>query len=106
VGEITCTISNPDMKLLPNVNVTVSVTTAVHENALIVPREAIHQDDGQRYVFEVNNGVLHRREVQTGLSSATRIEIDKGLNENSLVALGSMSAHGLRDGLGVRVVQQ
>jgi HlyD family secretion protein len=106
VGEITCMIANPDMKLLPNVNVNVTVTTALHENVLTVPREAIRQDDGQRYVFQVVNGVVHRRNVQTSLSSPTRIEVDKGLGENSLVALGSLSAHGLRDGMGVRVVQQ
>jgi len=106
VGEITCMIANPDMKLLPNVNVNVTVTTALHENVLTVPREAIRQDDGQRYVFQVVNGVVRRRNVQTSLSSPTRIEVDKGLGENSLVALGSLSAHGLRDGMGVRVVQQ
>jgi HlyD family secretion protein len=106
VGEITCTISNPDMKLLPNVNVNVSVITAMHDNVLTVPREAIRQDDGQRYVFEVVNGVLRRRDVTTALSSATRIEVSKGLNDNALVALASMSAHGLKDGMGVRVVQK
>jgi HlyD family secretion protein len=106
VGEITCTISNADLKLLPNVNVNVSVTTALHENALTVPREAIRQDDGQRYVFEVIHGVLHRRDVQTSISSATRIEVDQGLSDNALVALASLSAHGLKNGMGVRVMQQ
>jgi HlyD family secretion protein len=106
VGEITSTISNSDMKLLPNVNVNVTVVTAVHDNALTVPREAIRQDDGQRYVFEVVNGVLHRRDVQTSISSPTRIEVSNGLNDNALVALASMSAHGLKDRMGVRVVQQ
>ncbi|HTK94371.1 MAG TPA: HlyD family efflux transporter periplasmic adaptor subunit, partial [Terriglobales bacterium] len=34
VGEITCTVTNGDMSLLPNTNVNVSVTTTKHDNAL------------------------------------------------------------------------
>ena len=44
VGEVTCVIENDDLKLLPNTNVSVAVVTARQENALTVPREAIHQD--------------------------------------------------------------
>jgi HlyD family secretion protein len=105
VGEITCTVPNPDLKLLPNVNVNVNVTTARHDNVLTVAREAIRQDDGQRYVYEVNNGTLHKRDVQTSISNPTRIEVTEGLRDNTLVALNSLNGRALRDGMPVRVVQ-
>ena len=106
VGEITCHIENPDGKVLPNVNVNVLVTTAQHQNTLTVPREAVRQDDGRRYVYEIAGEHLRRREVQTGVSNAMRVEITSGLSDNALVALGAAGRGALRDGAPVRVVQQ
>ena len=66
VGEVTCIVDNSDLRLLPNTNVTVAVIVERQENVLTVPRESIHQDSEGRYVFQVVNGELKRRNVQTG----------------------------------------
>jgi HlyD family secretion protein len=106
VGDITCLVDNSDMKLLPNVNVNVAITTAQDSNVLTVSREAVRQDDGKRYVFEVANGELKRRNVTTSISNPTRIEITSGLNENAVVVLSALDNHPLTEGLAVRVVQR
>lgn len=106
VGEITVAVDNGDLKLLPNTNVSVNVTTARRENALSVPREAIHQDNGKRYVYEIVKGELKRRDVETSVSNMTRIEITSGLAEGAAVALGSLTGQPLRDGMEVRVVER
>lgn len=106
VGELTCEVANSDMKLLPNVNVSVLVITARHENALTIPREAVRDEVGKRYVFEIVEGELKRREVETSVSNLTRIEITRGLKEQAQVALGSDGAETLRDGMPVRVVRR
>jgi HlyD family secretion protein len=106
VGELICQVDNADLKLLPNVNVNVTVATARHENAITVPREAIHQEDGKRYVYEITGGELKKREVDTSISNLTHIEVSRGLAENAQVALGATTARSLRDGLPVRVVEQ
>ena len=70
VGEVTCVVDNGDLKLLPNTNVSVAVVTARVENALTVPREAIHQDAKGQYVFQVVNGELKSaRRADFGLES-------------------------------------
>jgi HlyD family secretion protein len=106
VGEFTCIVTNTEEKLLPNVNVNVNIIIAQHENALTVPREAIHQDDGRRYVYQIANGELKRRDVQTSLSDLTRMEITQGLDPNAQVALGAVNGQPLKNGLGVRVVEE
>jgi HlyD family secretion protein len=106
VGDITCTVDNSDLKLLPNVNVTVTVTTAQHDNVLTVAREAIHQENDKQYAFEILNGELKRRPVTTSVSNPTRIEITSGLPDNAWVALSAVDNHPLTDGLAVRVVQR
>jgi HlyD family secretion protein len=102
VGEVVSSVDNSDRKLLPNVNVSVAVVTAKHENTLTVPREAIHQSDGKRFVLEVVNGSLVQRDVETGVSSLTDIEITRGVSEGARLALGAYNNMPLREGMKVR----
>ncbi len=106
VGEITCEIPNPDHKLLPNVNVNVNIVTARHEGALTVPREAVHDIDGRHVIYEIEDGKIRTREVQTGTSSLTRVEILSGVSEGTRIALGAINAQPLRNGMEVKVVER
>ena len=106
VGEITCEIPNPDHKLLPNVNVNVNIVTAKRDNALTVSREAVHDFDGRRVVYEIANGKILAREVQTGTSNLTRVEIVSGITEGAQIALGAVNAQPLHNGMEVKVVER
>jgi len=106
VGDIICTVDNSDLKLLPNINVNVAIATVQDNNVLTIAREAVRQDDGKQYVFEVVNGELKRRNITTSVSNPTRIEITSGLSDNALVALSAVDNHPLTEGLVVRVVQR
>jgi len=104
VGETTCVVANPDFKLLPNINVGVTIVTAEHQNVLTVPREALRQDDDTPYVFQIVNNELTRRSVQTSISNLTQAEITSGVPEGAQVARGSANAKPLHDRLPVKVV--
>jgi HlyD family secretion protein len=106
VGETTTRIDNFDRKLLPNVNVTVSIVTARHDNALTVSREAVHDINGKHYVYKINGQKLQAQEVQTGISSLTRVEITQGVSPNELIALGAVNLAPLRSGMEVKVVER
>ena len=103
VGEVTCVIENSDLKLLPNTNVSVAVVMARQPNALTIPREAIHQDEGGQYVFEVVNGELRRRNVTTSVSNLTRVEVTSGLSDNAVLALGALNMQSLKGGMAVKL---
>ena len=102
VGEVTCVVDNQDLKLLPNTNVSVAVVTMRQENALTVPREAIHQDESGQYVFQVVNGELKRRDVKTSVSNLTRVEVTSGLTDNAMIALGALNMQSLKSGMAVK----
>ncbi len=106
VGEVTSEIPNPDHKLLPNVNVNVNIITAQRSSALTVPREAVHDLDGRHIVYEIENGKIRAREVQTGTSNLTRVEVLSGLSDGAEIALGAANAQPLHDGMEVKVVQR
>lgn len=105
VGEVVCIVDNRDQKLLPNVNVSVTIVTGEHANVLAVPREAIHLGDSQTFVYEIVNDELRRRDVKTAISNLTSVEITSGLGEHAEVALAPMNGKPLREGLAVKVVQ-
>jgi multidrug efflux pump subunit AcrA (membrane-fusion protein) len=105
VGETTCIVDNKDFKLLPNVNVGVTIITAEHRDVLTVPREAVHQEDSKTYVYEIVNNELQRRYVQTSVSNLTQVEVTGGLTENALIALGPLNSKPLHNGLSVKVVR-
>jgi HlyD family secretion protein len=106
VGEITCRVNNSDLKLLPNINVSVSVITAKAQNVVVAPREAVHQEDGQRFVYQVVDGKLRRRNVQTAIANLTQIEIQQGLANDMQVAVGAINGQPLRDGMPVTIIGQ
>jgi HlyD family secretion protein len=107
VGEITCRVNNADHKLLPNTNVSVSVVTERTSDVITVPREAVHVEDSQLFVYEIVDGFLRHHNVQTGVSNLTDIEITQGLKEGDEVALGPLNTlQPMRDGMRVTVVSQ
>jgi hypothetical protein len=106
VGEITSAIDNPDHKLLPNVNVNVSIISAKHDGALTVSREAVHDIEGKRYVYAIGDDKIQAQEIQVGLSSLTRVEVLNGVKEGEQVALGAINATPLRSGIDVKVVER
>jgi HlyD family secretion protein len=105
VGDTTCAVDNSDLRLLPNVNVGVTIVTAEHDKILIVPREAVHLDDSRPYVFQIQDGKLRRADVQVAVSNLTQAEISSGIVEQSKVALSVGAAKPLRDGAPVKIVQ-
>jgi HlyD family secretion protein len=106
VGEIGCRVANSDLKLLPNTNVTLNIVTAQAQDVITVPREAVHVENGQRFVYEVVGGRLQRRTVQTSIADLTQVEITQGLAADATVALGSLGGQTLSNGTSVRIVSQ
>jgi HlyD family secretion protein len=105
VGEITFTVDNDGLHLLPNVNVGVAVITAEHPSVLSLPREAVRQDEKGPFVFAVVKQELQRRDVQTGISDLTRVEVTQGVSDNMQIALSATNSKNLRDHLQVKLNQ-
>jgi HlyD family secretion protein len=105
VGEAIITVDDAHGDLLPNTNVTVTVTTSQRFNVLSVPREALRTEGAIDYVFRVVGGKLVRTPVQVGVVNLTRVEITSGLTEKDTVALSATSNRDLSHGLAVKIVE-
>lgn len=104
VGEALCVLDNRDLRLLPNVNVGVSVITAEHSGVLTLQRDAIRIDDSKPYVYQVVDGHLRRRDIEISLQNLTRVEISAGVPENAVIALSAEGSKSLSDGASVKVL--
>jgi HlyD family secretion protein len=104
VGEATCTIDNRDFRLLPNVNVGVTIVVAEQENVLTLQRDALHVDDSKPFVYQIVDGHLKRQVVDISLQNLTRVEITSGLSPGDSVALPAEESKPLVDGAAVKIV--
>ena len=103
VGETTCVVDNKDLRLLPNVNVGVTIVVAEHSNVLTLQRDALRIDESKPYVFRIVDKHLKRQNIEFSLQNLTRVEITSGLSEGDEVALPAEDKP-LFDGAAVKVV--
>lgn len=76
-----------------------SLSLAAQANGITIPYSALLDDGGRSYVFVVEGGVAHERNVSPGSSSGDRIQILKGLSATDKVVTEGGTA--LEDGMKV-----
>lgn len=73
------------------------------EDALLIPKAALIEEDAAVSVFIVNDSIALQRAVEIGYSDRDRVEILKGLSDGDRVVLSGQTA--LRDSARVEVIQ-
>jgi len=122
-------LDDPPHDALPGMSAAVSISTATHENVVMVPIQAVTSREAKtlpregevtrnprtgaagpgkrvKVVFVVDkDGAAQMREVRTGLASRTDVEILEGVHEGDVVVDGPYRtlARELQDGQHVRV---
>jgi len=65
-------------------------TDSLATDSVSVDKEmVIPEEDLRKVVFVLSDGVAHRREVETGISDNTHIQILNGVNKGEQVVIGS-----------------
>jgi HlyD family secretion protein len=105
VGEVLIDIDDSVDGLLPNTNVTVTVTLSSEPNALSMPREALHEQEGKYFVYRIEHNKLKRVSVTIGAPTLTRVPIHSGLNDGDIVATGTTNAQPLLEGVAIKEVR-
>jgi HlyD family secretion protein len=105
VGEVLCNVENSNVALLPNVNVSATITSVSRQNALTVPREAVREEASHNYVYVLQDHRLRRHDVKLGISNLTRVEILSGITQNDVIGVQSFSPSPLADGVEVKIVE-
>ncbi|MGI9249089.1 MAG: efflux RND transporter periplasmic adaptor subunit [Woeseiaceae bacterium] len=92
----TTTIDNRDGALAPGMFGQFTIAYEKHSDALVIPADALLDEDEQTTVYVVSYGEVVRRIVETGIEANGKIEILSGLSDyEEIVVIGHA---GLRDG--------
>jgi HlyD family secretion protein len=103
----------PDEALRPGMSARVEITTAVADDALVVPVQAVverppldgaSEDEEVEVVFVVDESTAEQRAVETGLADITHVQLLAGVEAGEMVVSGPYrSLKDLENGDAVRV---
>lgn len=85
VLNATVTITNPDADIFLGVEAKVVIDLGGVQDVLLAPTEIINTSTDGDFVYVIDNGVVAKRLVETGISDSTNIEITSGLKESDVV---------------------
>ncbi len=94
---------NKNDALFPNQFVNARLLLQTLHNVVLIPSSAIQHNAGQSYVFLIQNGVAHMRNIKPGVSEAAETEVE-GLNAGDVVADSSFEK--LQDGSKIVIAKQ
>jgi RND family efflux transporter MFP subunit len=94
-------VDNPELLLKPGMYARVELVIDRHPGAVLVPSEAIAADGENSAVFVVDNGVVGRRVITTGVGEGSLVEVVKGLSGEEQVIIEGKEL--VREGQRVRV---
>lgn len=78
-------IENPDDNIYLGIEGKVSIETASEEHILLLPMECINSDTKGDFCYCIENGVIVRKDLELGISSALFSEVISGLQEGDSV---------------------
>jgi HlyD family secretion protein len=106
VGEVLVDLDGAEDDLLPDTNVTVTVTISSEPNALSMPREALQPgQNGKYFVYKVVGNELQRVTVTIGSPNLTQVPILSGLEEGDIVATGTTNGQPLQEGIPIKEIR-
>ena len=80
-----------DEKFIVGLNGDVQILIEEKQNALIVPRGAVHRENDSHFVWVVKDGKPEKQTVSIGLHSAKITEVTQGLREGDKVVIGKIN---------------
>ncbi|MCI8969691.1 MAG: efflux RND transporter periplasmic adaptor subunit [Lachnospiraceae bacterium] len=97
-------IDNSDENIFLGIDAKLKILTASEKGVLQVPVEAVNVDSQGQFCYVIDNGILTKRYVTTGISSESYIQIIDGINEDQEIVTTSVYGIGLDEGMLVTAV--
>jgi membrane fusion protein (multidrug efflux system) len=98
--EVEVLIENRDGALKPGMFARVAIVIEAHENAVVVPHDAVVESESGRSVFVVEGDRASRRTLTTGFLDGAALEVRSGLKGGErLIVIGQQR---LKDGVKVK----
>jgi membrane fusion protein, multidrug efflux system len=100
--KVTVEIAKAPDAVRPGSFVDVKLETQRHNNALLVPKKALMEEAGERFVFVINKDKAIRRTISVGFLDDQNAEILSGINSGESVVISGQGS--LREGSKTEIV--
>ena len=97
-------IDNPDENIFLGIEAKITIITAEEQGVLLLPVEAVNVDNSGSFCYVIDNGVLAKKYITTGVSSIENIQILDGLAEGDEVVTSSYMGMNMEEGMAVTVM--
>jgi membrane fusion protein (multidrug efflux system) len=78
--KVTVEVAHAPDAVRPGSFIDVKLVTQRHDNSILIPKKALVEEAGDRYVFLITKGTAVRKNVQIGFMDDQNAEITKGIN--------------------------
>jgi RND family efflux transporter MFP subunit len=100
--KVTVEVQDPSRTAKPGMFGRIQIQHDQRENALLLPKAAVMEEDDRTTVFVVQDSIALRRSITMGYEAGTRVEILSGLQTGDSVVVSGQSV--LRDSARVAVI--
>lgn len=101
--KVTVEIKDESGELMPGMFARVNIIHDVHENTVLVPKDAVMSEDRESVVFVLRDSTAVRQQIQIGFTNTTHVEVIRGLTVgDTVVTTGKAS---LKDSTVVEIVK-
>jgi membrane fusion protein (multidrug efflux system) len=101
--KVTLEVLQPTPDLKPGMFVTVFITVAQHDDALVIPKRALTLDSPEPTVYRLRDGRAYRTALSLGFAEGEQVEVTSGLAAGDQVVV--LGQDNLLDGAAVQVVE-
>jgi membrane fusion protein (multidrug efflux system) len=100
--EVTVSVKDESQQLKPGMFGRVRIVYDTHQNAMMIPKNAVMTEDGNSSVYVISNKLAYRRNLSTGYVNGNSIEVLDGLSPSDTVVTVGQSS--LQDSALVEIV--
>jgi HlyD family secretion protein len=101
--RVTIDITANGSALKPGFSAKAKIIADSKQDCLVIPFDAIiTESNGAKVVYVVQNGIAHKKEIQTGIESDFTTEVTKGLDKGDLVIVAPPP--GITEGMKVKAI--
>ncbi len=101
--KVTVELRPADRDFRPGAFVRVNIQTDTRQNAVLIPKRALIEEDGENYIFTAEDEIAHRRKVELGYENASEVEVRSGVSPGEAVVVAGQG--NLKEGSKIRAVE-
>jgi membrane fusion protein (multidrug efflux system) len=102
--KITVEVSQTGGAFKPGAFIRVGIQTDTRTNTVLIPKRAVVEEDGEKFVYVANGETAKRAKVMLGYETDGKVEVRQGVSVGQQVVIAGQGV--LKDGSKIKVVQQ